>query len=57
MRADVSTLVLRGDAARVALLEQARTDLTNAGVVSELRIEEGEPAVDVTLAPTPDASA
>jgi valyl-tRNA synthetase len=57
MRAEVSSLVLRGDAARVALLEQARTDLTNAGVVSELRIEEGEPAVDVTLAPvTPDPS-
>jgi valyl-tRNA synthetase len=51
MRAEVSSLVVRGDEARVALLEQARTDVANAGVVSELRFEQGEPAVAVTLAP------
>jgi len=50
MRAEVTTLVLRGDAVRVALLEQARTDLTNAGVATNVVIEEGEPGVDVTLA-------
>jgi valyl-tRNA synthetase len=51
MRAEVSRLVLRGDAARIALLQRAETDLRNAGVVSELAFEEGEPAVEVTLAP------
>jgi valyl-tRNA synthetase len=50
MRAEVSRLVLRGDADRVALLEQAATDLRNAGVVTDLVIEPGEPGVDVTLA-------
>ena len=50
MRAEVTRLVVRGDAARIALLEQARVDLLNAGVVSELVLEDGEPGVDVTLA-------
>jgi valyl-tRNA synthetase len=50
MRAEVSRLVVRGDAALVALLVQARTDLTNAGVVTDLLIEAGEPGVHVTLA-------
>ena len=52
MRAEVSRLVLRGDTDRVALLQRAETDLRNAGVVAELAFEEGEPAVDVTLAPS-----
>jgi valyl-tRNA synthetase len=50
MRAEVSRLVLRGDAARTSLLKQAETDLRNAGVVGELVFEEGESAIDVTLA-------
>ncbi len=57
MRAEVSRLVLRGDATWVALVEQARTDLANAGVVGELALEEGEPDVAVTLAPAPGPSA
>jgi len=51
MRAEVSRLVLRGDASHITLLQRAETDLRNAGVVAELAFEEGEPAVDVTLAP------
>jgi valyl-tRNA synthetase len=53
MRAEVERLVVRGDGERVRLLEQARTDLLNACVATDLVIEEGEPAVDVTLASTP----
>ncbi|MDT7570204.1 MAG: valyl-tRNA synthetase [Actinomycetota bacterium] len=52
MRAEVSRLVLSGDAGRIALLQQAETDLRNAGVVAELAFQEGEPSVDVTLAPS-----
>jgi valyl-tRNA synthetase len=50
MRAEVSHLVLCGDMDRIALLRRAETDLRNAGVVAEIAFEEGEPAVDVTLA-------
>jgi valyl-tRNA synthetase len=50
MRAEVSRLVLRGDAERIALLKLAETDLRNAGVVSELSFEDGDPGVEVTLA-------
>jgi valyl-tRNA synthetase len=55
MRAEVTRLAVRGDAARIGLLQQARTDLLNACVAGELVLEEGEPAVEVTLAETPPA--
>ncbi|MCU1674477.1 MAG: valyl-tRNA synthetase, partial [Frankiales bacterium] len=49
MRTGVERLVVRDTAERLALVEQARADLVNAGVVTELVVEEGEPAVEVTL--------
>ncbi|MCA1722274.1 MAG: valine--tRNA ligase, partial [Actinobacteria bacterium] len=49
MRTGVQKLVVRDTPDRLALVEQARADLVNAGVVSELVVEEGEPAVEVTL--------
>jgi valyl-tRNA synthetase len=52
MRAEVASLVLRADTSRLALLEGARSDLVNAGVVGELVLEEGESDVVVTLAAT-----
>ncbi|MFN2522676.1 MAG: valine--tRNA ligase [Mycobacteriales bacterium] len=52
MRTGVQRLVVRDAADRLALVELARTDIVNAGVVAELVLEEGEPAVDVTLAPS-----
>jgi valyl-tRNA synthetase len=49
MRTGVERLVVRDTAERLALVEQARADILNAGVVSELVTEEGEAAVEVTL--------
>jgi len=51
MRAAVERVVVRDGAERVALLAQAVADLRNAGVVADLVLEEGEPAVEVALAP------
>jgi valyl-tRNA synthetase len=50
MRAEVACAVVRDSPARVALLQEAAIDLANAGVVVELVVEQGEPAVEVTLA-------
>ena len=50
MRTAVESLTVYDTAEQVALVEQARVDLVNAGVVSSLVIEVGEPAVLVTLA-------
>ncbi len=49
MRTGVSTLVLRDSPERLALYSFAGADIVNAGVVTELVLEEGEPAVEVTL--------
>ncbi len=57
MRAQVSRLVVRDTAERLALLRQAEVDLRGAGVVDALVWQEGEPAVEVELAPaTPPPS-
>jgi valyl-tRNA synthetase len=50
MRTGVDRLVVRDTAERVALVRRAEVDLRNAGVVTELVIEEGEPVVEATLA-------
>jgi len=50
MRAEVARAAVRDSPARVALLQEAAIDLANAGVVVELVVEQGEPAVEVTLA-------
>ncbi|MGB8652051.1 MAG: valine--tRNA ligase [Mycobacteriales bacterium] len=51
MKTEVSRLVVRDTAARLALVREAQVDLVNAGVVTgELLLEEGEPGVEVTLA-------
>ena len=50
MRTGVSKLVVRDSAERLALYSFASADIVNAGVVTELVLEEGEPAVEVTLA-------
>ncbi len=50
MRTGVSRLVVRDSPERLALISFAGADLVNAGVVTELVLEEGEPAVEVTLA-------
>ncbi|MEO6206142.1 MAG: valine--tRNA ligase [Mycobacteriales bacterium] len=49
MRTGVSKLVVRDTAEQLALYSFASADIVNAGVVSELVLEEGEPAVEVTL--------
>jgi valyl-tRNA synthetase len=49
MRAPVERLVVRDEALRAELLRSVVDDLANAGVVSEVVVEEGSPAVDVTL--------
>jgi len=54
MRAPVARLVVTDTAERVALLEQAASDLRDAGGVVELVTAEGEAAVDVELAPEDD---
>jgi valyl-tRNA synthetase len=50
MRTGVDRLVVRDTAERVALVRRAEVDLRNAGVVTELVVEEGEPVVEATLA-------
>jgi valyl-tRNA synthetase len=51
MRAAVASAVVRESAARLALLREAAPDLAEAGVVSDLSFAEGDPSVDVVLAP------
>jgi valyl-tRNA synthetase len=51
MRTPVDKLVVRDTAERIGLMRLASVDIVNAGVVSELVLEEGEPDVAVTLAP------
>ncbi|HVE75060.1 MAG TPA: valine--tRNA ligase [Mycobacteriales bacterium] len=51
MRAPVDRLVVRAAAERVAQVRLVAADLANAGVVAELVVEEGESAIEVTLAP------
>jgi valyl-tRNA synthetase len=55
MRAAVDRVVVRDEAGRLALVSQAADDLRNAGVVTDLVLEEGEPSVEVAL--TPEAAA
>jgi len=50
MRAEVTRAVVHDTGNRVALLREAAVDLANAGVVVDLVVEQGEPAVHVTLA-------
>jgi valyl-tRNA synthetase len=50
MRTEVERLVVRDTPERLALVEQAKADLVNAGVVvGDVVLEEGEPAVVSTL--------
>jgi valyl-tRNA synthetase len=49
MRTGVDRLVVRDTAERLALVEQARPDLVNAGVVTDFVTEEGEFDVAVAL--------
>jgi valyl-tRNA synthetase len=53
MRTPVDRLLVLDTPERIALLRLGAADLANAGVVSELVIEEGEPAVDVVLGDPP----
>jgi valyl-tRNA synthetase len=50
MRTGVARLVVHDTAERLALIEKARPDLVNAGVVTEFVAEEGDFAVEVDLA-------
>jgi valyl-tRNA synthetase len=50
MKTEVSRLLVRESEERGALVQQAEADLRNAGVVTELVLEVGEPAVEATLA-------
>jgi valyl-tRNA synthetase len=51
MRTEVTRAVVRDAADRVAALRQAAGDLAEAGRVADLVIDEGEPSVEVELAP------
>jgi valyl-tRNA synthetase len=57
MRAPVERLVVTDTAHRAALLRLAAGDVANAGVIAALVVEQGEPSVDVVLAPVDDAPA
>jgi valyl-tRNA synthetase len=50
MRTEVERCVVRDTPRRVEALRAAAGDVTEAGRIADLVIEEGEPAVDVTLA-------
>jgi valyl-tRNA synthetase len=50
MKTAVSSLVIRDSSERLDLARQAEADLLNAGVVSQIAYEQGESAVDATLA-------
>ena len=49
MRAPVASAVVSEGAARLALLQQADSDLRDAGSIASLSFAEGEPGVEVTL--------
>jgi valyl-tRNA synthetase len=51
MRAAVAKAVVRDTAQRIAALRAAEADLRDAGSVADLVLQEGEPGVDVELAP------
>ena len=51
MKTPVSSLVIRDGVTRLDLARQAEVDLLNAGVVSQIAYEQGDPAVEATLAP------
>ena len=51
MRTEVERCVVRDTPERVAALRLAAADVAEAGRIAELLIEEGEPAVEVSLAP------
>jgi len=50
MRAPVASVVVRDSHDRLAQLRAAASDLADAGSIESLRFEEGDPAVEVTLA-------
>ncbi len=49
MRAQVEQVRVTDTASRLSWVRAAQVDLTNAGVVATLVLDEGEPSVDVTL--------
>jgi len=56
MKTAVSSLVIRDGLGRLELARQAEADLLNAGVVSQITYEQGDPTVEAILAP-PDPPA
>ncbi|MCU1588156.1 MAG: valS, partial [Frankiales bacterium] len=52
MKTAVSSLVIRDTPDRLDLARLAEADLGNAGVVSQIAYEQGDPGVEATLAPT-----
>ncbi|MBC7678417.1 MAG: valine--tRNA ligase, partial [Pseudorhodobacter sp.] len=53
MKTPVLTLVVTDTADRLALVERARTDLVNAGLVQDLQLLQGEPSVTAVLGEPP----
>jgi valyl-tRNA synthetase len=53
MKTPVTRLVITDTPERLALVSLAQADLTNAGLVQEVVLLEGEPSVDVTLGEPP----
>ena len=53
MKTPVLTLVVADTADRLALVERARTDLVNAGLVQDLQLIQGEPSVTAVLGEPP----
>ncbi len=53
MKTPVTRLVVTGSPERQALVTLAQADVVNAGLVQELLLVDGEPAVDVTLGDPP----
>jgi valyl-tRNA synthetase len=51
MRAEVASAIVRQSVERLALLREAASDLAEAGVVADLSFAEGDPSVEVVLAP------
>ena len=53
MKTPVTSLTVTDTAERLALVELARTDVVNAGLVADLQLVEGEPSVAVVLGEPP----
>ena len=53
MKTPVLTLVVADTTDRLALVERARTDLVNAGLVQDLQLIQGEPSVTAVLGEPP----